>query len=99
MFLTALLPAQMEIGYDMIVYPAMIVGTFTYMGLFLAYALRAKGAKKKSLGWSCFTTMTLANISEPGLYGIVLSDRKASAARRGQLRGYVWSINLLFIEC
>ena len=75
--LTALLPAQMEIGYDMIVYPAMIVGTFTYMGLFLAYALRAKGAKKKSLGWSCFTTMTLANISEPGLYGIVLSDRKA----------------------
>ncbi|UTY40318.1 PTS transporter subunit EIIC [Allocoprobacillus halotolerans] len=75
--LTALLPAQMEIGYDMIVYPAMIVGTFTYMGLFLAYALRAKGAEKKSVGWSCFTSMTLANISEPGLYGIILADRKA----------------------
>lgn len=75
--LTALLPAQMEIGYDAIVYPAMIVGTFTYMALFLAYALRAKGTEKKSLGWACFTSMTLANISEPGLYGIVLSDRKA----------------------
>lgn len=75
--LTALLPAQMEIGYDMIVYPALIATSFTNMGLFLAYALRAKSVKQRSLGWSCFTTMTLANISEPGLYGIILSDYKA----------------------
>ena len=75
--LVALLPAQMELGYDAIVYPAMIVGTFASMALYLAYALRAKGRENKALGWECFATFVTANISEPGLYGIVLRDMRA----------------------
>lgn len=77
--LTALLPAQLEIGYDSIVYPAQMVLTFAEMAVFLAYAIRAKGSENKALGWECFATMTLANISEPGLYGILLRDRRAYA--------------------
>ena len=75
--LVALLPAQMELGYDVIVYPAMIVGTFATMALFLAYGLRAKGRENKALGWECFVTYVTANISEPGLYGIQLRDMRA----------------------
>lgn len=75
--LTALLPAQMQLGYDAIVYPAFLVSTFALMATFLAYALRARDKEKRSLGWACFITQTTANISEPGLYGIILNDRKA----------------------
>lgn len=75
--LTALLPAQLELGFDSIVYPAQLVGVFAQMAVFLAYALRASSREKRVLGWEVFTTQTFANIGEPGLYGVLLVDKKA----------------------
>lgn len=75
--LTSLLPMFTSMGYDSIVFPGMISGIMGKMSVYLAYALRAKGAENKSLGWECFTAQTFAGVGEPGLYGILLRDRHA----------------------
>lgn len=75
--MTALLPAWLTIGYDSIVSPASIAAGLSGIGVALAYALRADGQDNKALGWSCFSTNALANISEPYVYGIFLRDKKA----------------------
>ena len=79
--LTALLPAQLELGFDSIVYPAQMVGVFAQMAVFLGYALRAGSREKRALGWEVFVTQTFANIGEPGLYGVLLVDKWAFAWR------------------
>ncbi len=73
----ALLPVWMEMGYDAIVSPAGIAGSFANFGVELSYALRADGKENRALGWSCFVTGFTANIGEPYIYGIYLRDRKA----------------------
>lgn len=75
--MTALLPAWLTIGYDSIVTPASIAAGLSGIGVALAYALRANGQDNKALGWSCFSTNVLANISEPYVYGIFMRDKKA----------------------
>lgn len=75
--MTTLLPAWLTIGYDSIVGPASIAAGLSGIGVALAYALRADGQDNKALGWSCFSTNVLANISEPYVYGIFLRDKKA----------------------
>lgn len=75
--LTVLLPAQVAMGYDTIVYPAMIAVTFANMAVCLAYALRSDSKENKSLGMTAFVTMTTANVGEPFIYGILLRDKKA----------------------
>lgn len=75
--MTTLLPTWMIMGYDAIVSPASLAAQMAGLGVELAYALRADGSENKSLGWSCFTTTALANISEPYIYGIYLRDKRS----------------------
>lgn len=75
--LTSLLPMFTSMGYDSIVFPGMIAGIMAKMSVYLAYALRAKGAENKGVGWECFTAQAFAGVGEPGLYGVLLRDRHA----------------------
>lgn len=77
--LTAMLPVQMQLGYDTILYPAQFSGVFSKMAVYLAYGLRSKGSDNKALGLECFSLQTFANVGEPGLYGVLLRDRRAFA--------------------
>ena len=77
--LMTLLPTWVTMGFDAIVSPATIACAISGIGTELAYALRANTKYKREVGWSCFITNVVANISEPALYGIFLVDKFALA--------------------
>ncbi len=77
--LTTMLPVSLEIGYDPVLNPGIMVQAYSIMALAFVYALRAKTKENRELGWSTFGTYFLGRVSEPILYGIALRDKKALA--------------------
>lgn len=68
-----------ELGYDPIVMPSFMAYNVGVAGIALAYALKAKEADAKSIGFSAALSGVLG-ISEPALFGIILVNKKALIA-------------------
>lgn len=54
---------------------AMVYANFVTMGLSLAFFLKTKDAKKKSIGLSGFIANVLGGVSEPILFGVMLPNK------------------------
>lgn len=77
--LTALLPANMEIGFDPIVSPGTIASGFASLAVAMGYGLRAAKKEDRSIGWGFFITYAFGKVSEPMIYGLLLRNKKALA--------------------
>ena len=68
-----------EVGYDTAIMPSFLAWNVGAAGIALAYALRNKEMNKRSLGFSAALSGVMG-ISEPTLFGVVLSGRKTLIA-------------------
>lgn len=67
-----------EVGYDPIIHPALMAYNMSIAGASFAYGLRTKDPDKRSLGLSSGLSGILG-ISEAGLFGVVLPNRRILA--------------------
>lgn len=67
-----------EVGYDPIIHPALMAYNMSIAGSSLAYGLRMKDPEKRSIGLSSGLPGILG-ISEAGLFGVVLPNRRILA--------------------
>lgn len=72
---------MMSVGYDSVVFIAAAAAGFSVIGTVLAFALKAKKKKNKSIGFSSFISQTLGGVVEPSLYGIMLPFKRPFAAQ------------------
>lgn len=75
----ALLPANMEIGYDAIVSPGTIATVFASFAVSIGYGIRARRKEDRAVGWGFFVTYAFGKVSEPLIYGLLLRNMKALA--------------------
>lgn len=68
-----------EMGFDPILMPSFLAYNIGVAGIALAYALSHKDLDSKSIGFSAALSGVLG-ISEPALFGIILTDKKTLAA-------------------
>lgn len=71
--MTTLLTTGSEFAYMPI---AMVLNNFIVMGVSVGFAIKAKNAKNRQLGITCFAANFLGGVSEPALFGIVLPNKK-----------------------
>lgn len=64
-----------DVGFDPIVHPALMVYNMSVAGASFAYGLRSKKVKEKAVGVSSGLS-GLLGISEAGLFGVVLPNRR-----------------------
>lgn len=77
--LIALLPANIEIGYDAIVSPGTIATVFASFAVSIGYGIRAPRKEDRAIGWGFLITYAFGKASEPLIYGLLLRNMKALA--------------------
>lgn len=70
-------------GYEGIVGIGIFVANFGQAAAALAVGLKSKDPDTKTTGLSCFTTVVLAGITEPALYGVNLPKKRPLIASLG----------------
>ncbi|WP_368790957.1 beta-glucoside-specific PTS transporter subunit IIABC [Companilactobacillus farciminis] len=68
------------VGYDSLFLPMMLAMNFAVTGAVLASAFKTNDKKKESLAYSSAISSGLAGITEPGLFGVLLKNKKALRA-------------------
>ena len=63
------------LGYDYLLSGAM-TGIYAGAAVDLVFALKAKNAEDRSVGWSCLASQLLGGVGEPAIYGIYFRYKK-----------------------
>lgn len=64
------------VGHEEVVLLSGVCATTAVLGMCIGFALRAKNAKNKELGFSCLTANLFGGVSEPAIYGIMLEYKR-----------------------
>ncbi len=66
-----------KVGYDPLFLPMMLAMNFSITAAVLVVGIKSKDSKKESLAYSSAVSAGLAGITEPGLFGVLLKNKKA----------------------
>ena len=66
-----------KVGYDPLFLPMMLAMNFSMTAAILVVGIKSKDKKKESLAYSSAISAGLAGITEPGLFGVLLKNKKA----------------------